>query len=63
MIDLPPPVTEYEEIERLAYRLYEDEGKPYGRADQHWARAEEIIRCQRMAIAASAAEEENRQPR
>ena len=63
MIDLPPPVTEYEEIERLAYRLYEDEGKPHGRADEHWARAEEIIRCQRMAIAASAAEEENRQPR
>ena len=63
MIDLPPPVTEYEEIERLAYRLYEDEGEPDGRADEHWARAEEIIRCQRLAIAASAAEEENRQPR
>jgi Protein of unknown function (DUF2934) len=63
MIDLPPPLTEYEEIERLAYRLYEDAGKPEGRADEHWARAEEIIRSQRLAIAASAAEQDDRQPR
>ena len=28
MIDLPRPLTEQEEIENLAYRLYEDEGKP-----------------------------------
>jgi hypothetical protein len=62
MIDLPPPVTEYEEIERLAYRLYEDAGKPEGRAEEHWARAQEIIRCQRLAIAASAAEQDGHQP-
>jgi hypothetical protein len=32
MIDLPPPLTEHEQVESLAYRLYEDEGKPDGRA-------------------------------
>jgi Protein of unknown function (DUF2934)/Protein of unknown function (DUF3309) len=29
-------------VESLAYRLYEDEGKPDGRADEHWARAEQF---------------------
>jgi hypothetical protein len=43
MIDLPPSLTQHEQIASLAYRLYEDEGKPDGRADEHWARAEEII--------------------
>ena len=37
MIDLPPSLTEREQIERLAYHLYEDEGNPDGRADEHWA--------------------------
>ncbi len=36
MIDLPRPLTEQEEIESLAYRLFEDEGKPEGRAEEHW---------------------------
>jgi Protein of unknown function (DUF2934) len=53
MIDLPRPLTEHEEIESLAYRLYEDEGKPEGRADEHWAKAEEIVHAQRAAIAAT----------
>jgi Protein of unknown function (DUF2934) len=53
MIDLPPSLTEHEEIERLAYRLYEDEGKPDGRADGHWARAEQFIHAERLAIASS----------
>jgi hypothetical protein len=44
MIDLPPSLTEHEQIESLAYRFYEDEGKPDGRADEHWARAEQFIR-------------------
>jgi Protein of unknown function (DUF2934) len=54
MIDLPPSLTEREQIERLAYYLYEDEGRPEGRAAEHWARAEEFIQSQRLAIAASA---------
>ena len=53
MIDLPPSLTEYEEIENCAYRLYEDEGKPEGRADEHWARAEQFIHAERLAIASS----------
>ena len=53
MIDLPRPLTEHEEIESLAYRLYEDEGKPQGRADEHWTKAEEIVHAQRSAIAAT----------
>jgi DUF2934 family protein len=53
MIDLPPALTEYEEIENCAYRLYEDEGKPEGRADEHWARAEQFIHAERLAIASS----------
>ena len=57
MIDLPPAPTEHEQIEELAYRLYEDEGKPDGRADEHWARAEEIIRSQRLAIATAEGED------
>lgn len=51
MIDLPPAPTEHEQIADLAYRLYEDEGKPNGRADEHWARAEEFIHSQRLAVA------------
>jgi DUF2934 family protein len=53
MIDLPHSLTEHEEIENFAYRLYEDEGKPEGRADEHWARAEQFIRAERLAIASS----------
>jgi hypothetical protein len=54
MIDLPPSLTKREQVERLAYHLYEDEGRPEGRAAEHWARAEEFIQSQRLAIAASA---------
>jgi hypothetical protein len=53
MVDLPPSLTENEQIERLAYDLYEEEGKPDGRADEHWRRAEEFVHAQRLAIAAS----------
>jgi hypothetical protein len=56
MIDWPCPLTEHEEIESLAYRLYEDEGKPEGHAEKHWAKAEEIIHAQRSAIAAASEE-------
>ena len=30
-----------EEIARLAHRYYEEEGRPDGRADEHWLRAEQ----------------------
>ena len=53
MIDLPPSLTEHEQVESLAYRLYEDEGKPEGRADEHWAQAEQFIHAERLAIASS----------
>jgi hypothetical protein len=53
MIDLPPSLTEHEQVESLAYRLYEDEGKPDGRADEHWAQAKQFIHAERLAIASS----------
>lgn len=56
MIDLLRPLTEQEEIQSLAYRLFEDEGKPEGRAEEHWAKAEEFIRAQRLAIAGDSEE-------
>ena len=61
MISLPSSLTESEKVERLAYHLYEDEGKPEGRAGMHWARAEEFIHAQRLAIAASSQKPEARQ--
>jgi hypothetical protein len=33
-----------EAIARLAYRFYVEDGKPEGRAKEHWARAEEFLR-------------------
>ena len=35
------PVNRDEEIARLAYRYYEEEGRPDGRAEEHWSRAEQ----------------------
>jgi hypothetical protein len=35
-----------EEIARLANHYYEEEGRPEGRAAEHWHRAEEEIRNQ-----------------
>ena len=58
MIDLPPSLSEHEQVESLAYRLYDDEGKPEGRADQHWARAEQFIYAERLAISSSSEKEE-----
>ena len=58
MNDLLRPLTEQEETESLAYRLYEDEGKPEGHAQEHWAKAEQFVRAQRLAIA-----EDSEEPR
>jgi hypothetical protein len=45
---IPAPSTDGqpsdEEIARLAYRYYEEEGYPEGRADEHWHRAQQKIR-------------------
>jgi len=30
-----------EEIARLAYRYYEEDGRPEGRAEEHWLRAQQ----------------------
>ena len=31
------------EVERLAYQLWENAGRPFGRAEEHWYRAEQMI--------------------
>jgi hypothetical protein len=36
-----PP--EADEIARLAYQFYEEEGRPEGRAEEHWRRAEQTL--------------------
>ena len=33
-----------QDIERLAYRYYEDEGRPEGQHEAHWHRAEQVLR-------------------
>lgn len=32
------------EIQKRAYEIWEDEGRPEGRADEHWLRAEHELR-------------------
>lgn len=39
-------VDQEAEISDLAYRFYEEEGRPEGRASDHWLRAEREIRKQ-----------------
>ncbi len=47
-----------DEIAALAHRYYEKEGRPEGRAHEHWLRAEEELRSQRSSSEAEAAAEE-----
>lgn len=42
-------LTEQSQIEQLAYRIYETEGRPEGKEAEHWARAERAIHEQRLA--------------
>lgn len=35
------PINRDDEIARIAYRLYEEEGRPEGRDQDHWHRAEQ----------------------
>ena len=39
-------VDQEAEIAALAYRFYEEEGRPEGKASDHWLRAEREIRTQ-----------------
>jgi hypothetical protein len=38
------PSENTERIRAVAHQLWEDEGRPEGRADLHWQRAEELVR-------------------
>ena len=44
-------LSEQEQIAALAHQIYEDEGRPEGLAEEHWARAERSIHEQRLATA------------
>lgn len=46
-------LSEEEQIAIFAYKIYEEEGREGGKADEHWARAERLVREQRMAVAES----------
>jgi len=47
MNDNPRPT---EEIAALAYRIWEEEGRPEGKSDEHWARAQRCLREQRVPL-------------
>lgn len=47
-IEPVPRHTEQERIADLAYRIYEEEGRPEGRDQEHWARAEHAVHEQRL---------------
>lgn len=36
-----PPLVD--DIARLAFQFYEEEGRPEGRAEEHWRRAEQTL--------------------
>ena len=38
-----------EDIEKLAYAIWVQQGKPEGRSVEHWQEAEELIRAQWLA--------------
>lgn len=44
------PAALKEEIARLAYQIYEEEGRPEGKSYEHWARAERALREQRVKL-------------
>ncbi len=44
----PSSMSQEEQIARIAYHIYEEEGCQDGHCAEHWARAERIIREQRM---------------
>jgi len=46
----PECLNEREQIAIIAHRIYEEEGSPDGRAEEHWARAERVVHEQRMGV-------------
>ena len=42
----------YEEITLMAQRIYEEEGRPAGRAEAHWLEAERRLRQEAATVAA-----------
>lgn len=40
----------HDEIARLAYKIYEEEGRPDGHAPEHWCRAIRLLREQRVPL-------------
>lgn len=50
-----------EEIATLAEKYWEEEGRPEGKAEEHWARAEEALR--QHAESAESAKERSRRTR
>lgn len=47
---MEPKDARHEEISRLAFQIYQEEGCPEGKTAEHWARAERAIREQRVAV-------------
>jgi hypothetical protein len=52
MSEQPHPVS-HDEIASRAQQLWEGEGKPDGKADEHWHRAEAEIRLRQLEEAAA----------
>lgn len=43
-------ISEQEQIAIMAHRIYEEEGREEGKAAEHWARAERLVREQRVGL-------------
>ena len=39
-----------EDIAKVAYQIYVEEGRPEGQADEHWARAQRCLREHRVTV-------------
>jgi hypothetical protein len=46
----PGHMSEQEQTELIAYRIYEEEGRRDGHSTEHWARAQRIVHEQRMGV-------------
>jgi hypothetical protein len=43
----PDEMFTREDVERVAKQIWEDEGRPEGKAEEHWRRAQEHLRGHR----------------
>lgn len=41
--------NDYEIVSELAFRIYEQEGRPIGKAKEHWRRAEKALQLLRLS--------------